>query len=66
MERRAKVQVARETERECVREGEWLKMKLASVVKTVVGRRTQHHNFYTQMERRAKVQVARERERERV
>jgi hypothetical protein len=29
----------RDRERVCVREGEWLKMELASVVKTVVGRR---------------------------
>jgi hypothetical protein len=29
----------RDTERECARDGEWLKMELASVVKTAVGRR---------------------------
>jgi hypothetical protein len=38
-ERRGKGQAARETERECARDGEWLKTELASVVKTVVGRR---------------------------
>ncbi len=29
----------RDRERECARDGEWLEIKLASVVKTVVGRR---------------------------
>jgi hypothetical protein len=36
-ERRGKGLAARETERECVRDGEWLKIELASVVKTAVG-----------------------------
>ncbi len=38
-ERRGNGQAAGETERECSRDGEWLEIKLASVVKTVVGRR---------------------------
>jgi hypothetical protein len=29
----------RDRERECARDGEWLKMELASIVKTAVGRR---------------------------
>jgi hypothetical protein len=29
----------RDRERECVRDGEWLKMELASVIKTVVGKK---------------------------
>jgi hypothetical protein len=37
MERRVKGLAARETERECVRDGEWLKIGLALVVKTAVG-----------------------------
>jgi hypothetical protein len=36
-ERRGKGLVARETERECVRDGAWLKMGLALVVKMPVG-----------------------------
>ncbi len=39
MERRVKGLGAGEIERECARDGEWLKMELASVVKTAVGRR---------------------------
>jgi hypothetical protein len=41
MERRGNGQAAGETEREreCARDGEWLEIKLASVVKTVIGRR---------------------------
>jgi hypothetical protein len=38
-ERRGKALTARETERESVRGGEWLKIELASVVKTAVGER---------------------------
>jgi hypothetical protein len=40
-ERRGKGLTAGETERErvCERDGEWLKMELASVVKMVIGRR---------------------------
>jgi hypothetical protein len=37
MERRGKGQAARETERESVRGGEWLKIELASIVKMAVG-----------------------------
>jgi hypothetical protein len=36
---RGKGLAAGETERECVRDREWLKMELASIVKMVVGRR---------------------------
>ncbi len=41
MGRRGKGQAAGETEREreCVRDGQWLKTELASVVKMVIGRR---------------------------
>jgi hypothetical protein len=39
MVRRGKGLASRETERECVREGESLKMRLASVLKMAVGRR---------------------------
>jgi hypothetical protein len=39
MERRGKGLAARETERECARDGELLKMELASILKTAVGRR---------------------------
>ncbi len=38
-ERRGKGLAARETERDCVRDREWLKMGLASIVKMAVGRR---------------------------
>jgi len=38
MERRGKGLTAGETERECVRDGEWLKMEVALVVKTGVGK----------------------------
>ena len=37
--KRACCQRDRERERECSRDGEWLKMELAFVVKTAVGRR---------------------------
>ncbi len=36
-ERRGKGLAAGETERECARDGEWLKIELASVAKTAVG-----------------------------
>ncbi len=36
-ERRGKGQATRETERECVRETEWLKIEVAWVIKTAVG-----------------------------
>ena len=39
MERRGKGLAARETERECARDGELLKMELAFILKTAVGRR---------------------------
>ncbi len=43
MERRGKGLAAgeteRERERECARDGQWLKIELASVVKTAVGER---------------------------
>jgi hypothetical protein len=38
-ERRGNGLDPRETERECVRDGEWLKVELVSVVKTAVGER---------------------------
>ena len=45
MERRGKGQAAGETERECVRDRAWLKMELASIVKTVVGRRISYFDI---------------------
>jgi hypothetical protein len=35
--KQARCQRDRERERECVRDGEWLKIELASIVKTAVG-----------------------------
>ncbi len=45
-ERRGKGQAAGETERECVRDREWLKMELVSVVKTAVGRMMNYFGIF--------------------